>query len=117
MSNREQPWYVLLIPSHGEGEDILEIAPRLLAGRNDDFTLIFAAHKDDQTIDALDQARRKDDRIVYVLVEDEGIEALENALIEELHRLEKERGRRATDTLIVPFTMLSVHPTLTVPSP
>jgi hypothetical protein len=109
ISKREQPWYVLLIPTHEEGEDVRDIVPRLLEKHDERFTLIFAVHENDVTIPALKEAQRRDDRIEYVVVQGEEVEALETALVNELLRQEAERGRKATDALVVPLTMLSVH--------
>lgn len=106
MSNLSPAWYLLLVPTLGEGEDVLELLPTLLDGKREEFTVLVGYGPNDPTRESIMAAAKLNPRIVPIAASHSGLDAIEAALIAGLKRLEEEAGRRATDTLIVPFPAL-----------
>jgi hypothetical protein len=102
-------WYVLLVPTINEGREVLEVLPPRLATKHSEFTVLVACSKSDPTRSSIERAAEIEGRIIPVVARSNSLEALEEALVDRLRELEKERGRKATDALIVPLPLLELR--------
>lgn len=97
----EPAWYVLLVPTFHEGQDVADTLTKMLARQKADFTVVIAYYEDDPSADSILRAARDDQRIVPLQIHLGG--DMESALCQQLSSLEQRRGRTASDALIVPL--------------
>jgi len=103
-------WYVLLVPTSGEGHLVSADLKRALLGQRADFTVLVGFFANDPTAIDIRQAADGDCRIVPVQVHAESRDwaAMTAAFEHAISQLEEHRSRKPNDIVLVPYPELII---------